>query len=124
MTGNTPLYVVCSPFRCVGKTLISRLLVERRIIDGRPVEAFDLADEGPQLADYLPDITTVADIEGMSNQIEFFERLIDNDAAKVVDLSHRTFKSFFTVAQKIGFFDEARRRRIEPLVLFVIDPDP
>jgi hypothetical protein len=126
MTGKTtPLYVVCSPFRCVGKTLISRLLVERCVIDGRPVAAFDLADEGPQLADYLPDFTTVADIDDTSAQMAFFERLIDDEgAATVVDLSHRNFKSFFTVAQKIGFFEEARRRAIEPLVLFIIDPDP
>ena len=121
----TPLYVVCSPFRCVGKTLISRLLIERRAIDGRPVAAFDLADEAPQLADYLPDVTTVAAIDDTGDQMTFFERLIADEAtATVVDLSHRTFKGFFTIAQKIGFFDEARRRGFEPVVLFVIDPDP
>ncbi len=120
-----PLYVVCSPFRCVGKTLISRLLVERRVIDGRPVAAFDLADEGPQLADYLPDVTMVGAIDDTGDQMAFFERLIaDEGAATVVNVSHRTFKSFFTLAQKIGFFDEARRRGIEPLVLFVVDPEP
>ena len=126
MTGKTtPLYVVCSPFRCVGKTLISRLLIERRAIDGRPVAAFDLADEAPQLADYLPDVTTVAAIDDTGDQMAFFERLIaDKSTATVVDLSHRTFKGFFTIAQKIGFFDEARRRGFEPLVLFVVDPDP
>jgi hypothetical protein len=126
MTGKTtPLYVVCSPFRCVGKTLISRLLVERRAIDGRPVAAFDLADEAPQLADYLPDVTTVAAIDDTGDQMTFFERLIaDESTATVVDLSHRTFKAFFTIAQKIGFFDEARRRGFEPVVLFVVDPDP
>jgi len=126
MTGRTtPLYVVCSPFRCVGKTLISRLLIERCVIDGRPVAAFDLADEGPQLADYLPDLTTVGDIEETTGQMAFFERLLaDDGTAKVVDLSHRNFKNFFSVAQKIGFFEEAHRRGVEPLVLFVIDPDP
>jgi hypothetical protein len=122
---TTPLYVVCSPFRCVGKTLISRLLVERRVIDGRPVAAFDLADEAPQLADYLPDLTTVAAIDDTGDQMTFFERLIaDESTATVIDVSHRTFKTFFTVAQKIGFFDEARRRGFEPVVLFVIDPEP
>jgi hypothetical protein len=122
---TTPLYVVCSPFRCVGKTLISRLLVERRVIDGRAVAAFDLADEAPQLADYQPDVTTVAAIDDTGDQMTFFERLIADEAtATVVDVSHRTFKAFFTVAQKIGFFDEARRRGFEPVVLFVIDPDP
>lgn len=126
MTGRTtPLYVVCSPCRGVGKTLVSRLLTEFHVIDDRPVAAFDLADEGPQLADYLPEFTTIADIGETRGQMAFFDRLIaDQDAAKIVDLSHRTFKNFFTIVQKIDFFEEARRRSIEPLILFVIAPDP
>jgi hypothetical protein len=85
-----------------------------------------MADEGPQLADYLPQFTTIANIGDIFGQMAFFERLIaDNDRiANVIDLSHRTFRSFFTVVEKIGFFEEARRRAIEPLILFIIDPDP
>jgi hypothetical protein len=99
MTGKTtPLYVVCSPRRCVGKTLVSRLLTEFYVIDDRPVAAFDLADEGPQLADYLPEITTIADIGDTRGQMAFFEGLIaDNDGAKIIDLAHRAFDTFFTV---------------------------
>jgi hypothetical protein len=122
---TTPLYVVCSPCRRVGKTLVSRLLTEFYVVNDRPVAAFDLADEGPQLADYLPDITTVVDIADTRGQMAFFDRLIADDVgAKIVDLSHRVFAKFFTVEQEIRFFDEARHRSIEPLILFIIDPDP
>jgi len=122
---TTPLYVVCSPCRGVGKTLVSRLLAEFYDINDRPVAAFDLADEGPQLTDYLPGITTVADIADTRGQMTFFDRLIANDVgARIIDLSHRVFKNFFTVVQEICFFEEARRRSIEPLILFIIDPDP
>jgi hypothetical protein len=126
MTGRiTPLYVVCSPCRGVGKTLVSRLLTEFHVVDDRPVVAFDLADEGPQLTDYLPEFATLADIGDTRGQIAFFDRLIaDQEAAKVIDLSHRAFENFFTVVQTIDFFEEARRRSIEPLILFVIAPDP
>jgi hypothetical protein len=121
----TPLYVVCSPCRGVGKTLVSRLLTEFYILDDRPVAAFDLADEAPQLADYLPQFTTTADIRDIRGQMAFFDRLIaDNGGAKIVDLSHRAFRDFFTVVERIGFFQEARRRSIEPLILFIIDSDP
>jgi hypothetical protein len=34
------------------------------------------------------------------------------------------FKNFFTVVQKISFFEEARPHSIEPLILFIIDPNP
>jgi len=122
---TTPLYVVCSPCRGVGKTLVSRLLAEFYVVNDRPVAAFDLADEGPQLTDYLPGITTVADIADTRGQMTFFDRLIANDVgARIIDLSHRVFKNFFTVVQEIRFFEEARCRSIEPLVLFIIDPDP
>jgi hypothetical protein len=76
---TTPLYVVCSPCRGVGKTLVSRLLAEFYVVNDRPVAAFDLADEGPQLTDYLPGITTVADIADTLGQMTFFDRLIAND---------------------------------------------
>jgi hypothetical protein len=122
---TTPLYVVCSPCRRVGKTLVSRLLTEFYVVNDRPVAAFDLADEGPQLADYLPDITTVADISDTRGQMAFFDRLIADDVgARIIDLDRRAFKNFFTVVQKIRFFEEARHRSIEPLILFIIDPDP
>jgi hypothetical protein len=122
---TTPLYIVCSPQRCVGKTLLARLLAEFYLIDGRPVAAFDLADEGPQLADFLPRCTTIADISDAPGQMALFDQIIaDRQATKIIDLSHRTFKDFFTIAEKIGFFEEARRQAIEPLILFMIDPGP
>jgi hypothetical protein len=122
---TTPFYIICSPQRCVGKTLLARLLAEFYLIDGRPVTAFDLADEGPQLADYLPHCTTIADISDAPGQMALFDQIIaDRQTTKIVDLSHRTFKDFFTIAEKIGFFAEARRQAIEPLILFMIDPGP
>jgi hypothetical protein len=126
MTGKTtPLYVVCSPSRCVGTTLVSRLLTEFYVVNKRPVAAFDLADEGPQLADYLPKFATIADIGDIRGQMALFDRLIaERDVPRVIDVSHRAFKNFFTVVQKIGFFEEVRRRSIEPLILFIIDPNP
>jgi hypothetical protein len=121
MTGKTtPLYVVCSPDRCVGKTLVARLLTEFYALADRPVAAFDLADEGPQLTDYLPNLATVADISDLRGQMAFFDRLIDgSDGAKIIDVSHRVFKNFCTVVREIGFSEEARRHAIEPRVLFI-----
>jgi hypothetical protein len=122
---TTPLYVVCSPRRCVGKTLVSRLLTEYYLADYRPVAAFDLADEGPQLTDYLPDTTTIVDISDIRGQLSFFDRLIsDNLYAKVIDLGHRAFKNFFAIVREIRFFEEAYQHSIEPLILFIADSDP
>jgi hypothetical protein len=77
------------------------------------------------LADYLPDITTIADIGDTRGQVAFFDRLLTaNFGAAIIDLSHRAFKNFFTVVREIRFFEEARHHSIEPLILFIVDADP
>ena len=122
--GTGPLYIVCSPRKSVGKTLLARLLAEFYFAHDRPIAAFDLADEGPQLSDFLPDVTTAVELGSMRGQMGFFDRLIgEKHAAKVVDVSHRMFRDFFVIANKIGILEEASRRGIEPIILFLIDPD-
>ena len=119
-----PIFIVCSPNRRVGKTLLARLLAEYYSLAG-DVIAFDFADEGPQLADYLPQFTQVIDIGDIRGQMAFFDRLIvDSATPKIIDLSHRVFRNFFTVVHQIGFFVELRRRSIEAFLLFMVDPDP
>jgi len=39
-------------------------------------------------------------------------------------MSAIVFGLFFSIAHKIDLFGEARRRGIEPVILFMIDPDP
>jgi hypothetical protein len=57
--------------------------------------------------------------------VRFFDDLIESgNVAKIIDLSRREFANFFTIADKIGLFEEARRRAIEPPILFLIDPTP
>jgi hypothetical protein len=123
--GPAPIYVVCSPSRGVGKTLLARLLIEHHLADGRPVAAYDLADEGPRLADFLPNHARVASIRSVRDQMRFFDGLIEgNESPKIIDVSYREFRTFFAVADRISLFEEARRRSIEPLILFLIDPAP
>jgi len=101
------------------------LLTEFYVLGGRSVAAFDLCDEGPQLADYLPHLTTIADINDIRDQMRLFERLIaEGEGPKIIDVGHRFFRSFFTTVQKIGFFEEAHRHAIAPLILFVVDEHP
>src|SRR5580704_7328642 len=113
-SGTAPMYVICSPSRRVGKTLVARLLTEHYI-----------ADVAPQLTNFLTDHASVAHISDLRGQMRLFDGLIEsNTVPKIIDVSHREFTNFFAVAEKIGLFEEARRRSIEPLILFPIDPDP
>jgi hypothetical protein len=123
--GPAPIYVVCSPSRRVGKTLIARFLTEYHVADGRTVAAYDLSDESPQLTDYLPHHAASADIADIRGQMALFDGLIAGDEMpKVIDVGHRAFWRFFAVVHRIGFFEEARGRGIEPVILFIADDDP
>lgn len=102
--------------------MLARMLAEHHAADARPFAAFDLSDEAPGLADFLTDRVSIPNIREMRGQVKFFDGLIEPDnVPKVIDVSHREFANFFTIVDKIGLFEEARRRRIEPVVLFLVD---
>jgi hypothetical protein len=124
MLHRTPLYIVCSPRPQVGRTLLARLLVDFFLMEQRPIAAFDLANDGPSLIDFLPDHTFRADIAGIEGQMDLFDRLIKPDrVAKVVDLPPAAFQQFFAVMREIDFVAGAHRRGIEVVALFIATPD-
>jgi hypothetical protein len=54
-----------------------------------------------------------------------YDRLLSGlPRTTVIDLGYGPFQQFFDVMTEIGFVNEARRRSIEPVVLFVTDPAP
>jgi hypothetical protein len=125
MSVRTPVFVICSPLERVGKTLIARLLAEFFISDDRPVECFDLNSDRPSLSDYLPDRTILAALADTRAQMALFDRLVlDDGAVKVVDLGRSAFEQFFTISAQVRFGEEARRRQVQVVVLFVASPSP
>jgi hypothetical protein len=121
-TATAPIYVICSPNRQVGKTMFARLLAEHHAAEARPYAAYDLSDEAPGLADFLTHQVTLPSIRDLRGQVRFFDGLIEPDnVPKVIDVSHREFVNFFSIVDKIGLFEEAQRRAIEPVILFLVD---
>ena len=125
MTQPAPLYIIASPRPRVGKTLIARLLIEYFRSDGRPLVGYDLHPREPALAARYPHLVWALDIGDTRGQMALFDRLIaDNSSTKIIDLGYGPFDQFFAVMAEIGFVQEARRRQIEPIVLYVTDPAP
>ncbi len=123
MTQPTPLYIVASPRPRVGKTLLARLLIEFFRQSRRPVVGYDLNPREPALTDRFPRLVWPIDIADTRGQMELFDRLLADDASvKIIDLGYGPFDQFFAVSRQIGFVQEARRRLIEPIILFVTDP--
>lgn len=123
-TSRTPLLIVCSPEARVGRTLVARLLLDFFLMEDRPAAGFDFVAEPPALVDFLPDHTTQAHVADIRGQMALFDRLIVPDRiAKVVDLAPASFQQFFSVMAQIGFVEDARRRGIEPVALYIAAPD-
>lgn len=116
--------IVASPRPRMGKTLIARLVTDFHLHNNRAVAAFDINADDPALSQYFPDYAAPADVGDIHGQMALFDRLVGDDGAhKIVDLGHPAFKPFFKVAKDIGFAQEARRREIAPVILFVVSAD-
>lgn len=124
MSLRNSVIILASPRPRVGKTLLARLLVDYYAQEQREVTGFDIHGGEDSLAQFLPGQVTVSDIENVQGQMALFDRLVAaDDSFKIVDVGHEAFESFFALAFRIGFAEEARRRGIAPVILFMVTPD-
>ncbi len=122
MAQQTPIYIVVSPRPRVGKTVLARLLVEFFRFGRRPLAAYDLNPRDPVLAGYFPKLVLPIDIADTRGQMVLFDQLIGRrPVTRVIDVGYSAYDQFFAVMAEIGFIREARRRMMEPVVLFVAD---
>lgn len=125
MSRQKAIYIVCSPRQRVGKTLVARAFTEFILADGRSAVAFDVNPNNTALYGFLPRYTARADIDTTRGQMALFDELIaEDEVAKVIDLGDQAFDKFFTLLRQIGVTEEARRRGIDVVTLFIGDPDP
>ncbi|MDR3469256.1 MAG: hypothetical protein P4M07_25285 [Xanthobacteraceae bacterium] len=121
---RTPVYIVCSPRPQVGKTLLSRLLVEFLLLQRHRAQAFDINVKEPSLIDFLPDVTESAEIMDTQDKMRLMDRLIVNDGlGKVIDLGFHAYDEFFQMVEQIGYMKEADRRGVDPIVMYMADSD-
>ena len=104
--------------------MLARLLIEFFRDSRRPLVGFDLNPRDPMLAERFPKLVWPVDISHTRGQMELFDRLLaDTISTKIVDLGYGPFDQFFAIMSEIGFVQEARRRSIEPIVLFIADSE-
>lgn len=119
------LYIVCSPRPRTGRTLLARLLTEFQVFNGQQPLAYDLNRHENTLAGFLPQYTQIANIDDTRGQIALFDALIaGGEYPRILDLGNDQLDPFFTSARQIGFMEEAQRRGVEPIILFIADPQP
>lgn len=124
MSFRHSVYIVASPRPRVGKTLLSRVLIDFQKHEGRGARAFDLGRGEQTLRQFVPDDTVSAEIGTVQGQMALFDQLVGDEAGgKIVDVGAESFQSFFDVAHRIRFAEEARKLEIAPVILFIISSD-
>jgi hypothetical protein len=122
MTRRTLVFFVCSPHSRTGVTTAARLLTDYYLSRNVAVEGFDTDSREPLYALFFPQRAQVVDIGEVKGQISLFDRLlVPDETPKIVDVWHRSYECLFSTIAEIGFFDEARRTGVEPLILFQAD---
>jgi hypothetical protein len=122
MRRQTFVYFACSPHRHVGTTLTARLLADYFAFNSRPFQAFDTDPHESRLAAAFPREAKIADVAAIQGQITMFDQLLVYDEVpKIVDVWSHSYRQFFAIIREIGFFEEAKRLSVEPIVLFMAD---
>ena len=114
-------FISCSPSGRVGASTTARILVDYFAFTGRPSLPFDTDLHERPMALRFGDAEPI-DVASVLGQMALFDRMLADDGLlKIVDVSSRCYETFFTVAEKIGFFDEAHARGVVIFVLFHVD---
>lgn len=122
MAPRTHVFIVCSPNPRVGVTTTARLLTDFYLTRQLPVAGFDTDPHEPRYAALFPQQVRIVDVADIRGQISLFDTLLLHDeTTKIVDIWHRSFDRFFATVRDIGFFEEARRNGVEPIVALQID---
>ncbi|MDB5648913.1 MAG: hypothetical protein JWL62_433 [Hyphomicrobiales bacterium] len=122
MIRRVPVYLVCSPHARVGTSTTARLLADYHRVENRAVRAFDTDPYGLSLSGFFAGESTVADLSTTRGQIALFDRLLlPGEETRIVDIWNRSYRQFFSQAQDIGFFEEADRLDLSPIIVFGTD---
>ena len=119
MQSRTFVHIVCSPAQRAGVTTTARLFADYHQNLRRSFLGFDTDPHASPFASRFPDEAQGVDLAAIRDQVSLFDRLLVHDEIpKIVDLGVRDFPRFFAIAREVGFFEEAKRLSIEPVLFY------
>jgi hypothetical protein len=117
---GSPLILVGANKGGVGKTTVSRLLIDYLQMANRKVRAYDTQSPVGALKRFYPDLAEIVDITKIKDQCRLIESLDGHDAVTVVDMKAGQLISTLRFMRDIGFLDAAARGEARLLVLHLI----
>jgi hypothetical protein len=114
--------IVASLHARTGKTLLARVLAEYFILSGMRPLLFDTDTAECRLCASFPHETLVVDPSQVPDQMTLFDTMaLTTPEARVVDVTHQSFRKVFKVMQDIDFVAEARALQVEPAIFYIAD---
>lgn len=105
----------------VGKTTVSRILLDYLADRAMPTRAFDTEAPRGTLARFYPAITDVVNINQTSDQMRIFDTLDAGDEkVTLVDVRAGHLRTILNALQEFGFLDAAREGRFDFLLFHIL----
>lgn len=107
----------------VGKTTVSRALLDYLVAHNVPVRAFDTEAPKGTLRRFHPDITDVIDITSTADQMKVFDTVSTTSAQiTVIDVRAGLLSSTLRALRDIGFLDAAKKSQLTFSVFHILGP--
>jgi hypothetical protein len=116
----SPLILVGADKGGVGKTTVTRLLIDFLNMSGLHVRAFDTQAPTGSLRRFYPDVAKIMDIRDVRDQARLVESLASHDAVTIVDLKAGQLLHTLRFMDDVGLLDAAARGEARVLVLHLI----
>ena len=116
--------LICSDRHRNGKTLLSRVLVDFLLLDGRDLFCLDLSAPEGALRAYFPGRTALVDFAHVQGQMKVFDTILASPGRDyVIDLPSGELARFCAAVNDLDFRDAAHKAGFRIVVLFVIDAE-
>jgi len=105
----------------VGKTTVSRTLLDYFTAHHVPIRAFDTESPKGTLKRFHPDITEIVDITSVADQMRIFDTLSSTDAnVTVIDVRAGLLSPTLRSLRDIGFLDAVKKGQLTFLVFHIL----
>jgi len=105
----------------VGKTTVTRTLLDYYEAKKVPISAYDTEAPRGTLKRFHPDVTEIVDIASIPDQMHVFDTLKPSDVT-LIDIRAGLLSSTLSVLQDIGFIEAARKGQVSLGVFHILGP--
>jgi hypothetical protein len=105
----------------VGKTTVTRTLLDYFLARKVPTRAFDTEAPKGTLKRFHPDVTEVVDVTKIPDQMQIFDTLSDSTVT-LIDVRSGLLSPTLTALRNIGFIDAAKKGQINLSIFHILGP--